>query len=328
MIGIEYNKLVLGKRKENKMIALLEKLLPVLLVMTIGWLLRKKHIISSGAINELKNIIVNVALPCILFLSFAQTTLEARYILVVVIVFGMCGALYAVGYLLSRRLPSTFGSIFTPWFMAGFEFGMIGIGLFGALWGTENLPLLMLIGLGHEFFAWFVCIPYIQFKNSGKFNLLEIVGKFLRTPVILGIFGGLIVNAVGLFPILESFFWGRSVISAMTSVSNIAVPLILMIVGYSLVFEKSNSKQMAAYLIARIALVLTIGTVALVLIKLLVGDFDPLLTIAFYAFVILPPSYLVPIMVKNNENDRHFFSQAVVYYTLISFAGYIVLMLL
>lgn len=310
------------------MIALLEKLLPVLLIMMIGWALRRKKVISSGAMNELKNIIVNVALPCILFLSFAKTTLEARYILVVVVVFGMCGALYSFGYLFRRRLPNTFGSIFTPWFMAGFEFGMIGIGLFGALWGTEKLPLLMLIGLGHEFFAWFICIPYIQFKNSGKFNLIETAGKFIRTPVILGIFGGLIVNATGLYPVIGSFFWGRSILSAMTSVSNIAVPLILMIVGYSLVFEKSNSKKMASYIIVRIALVLSIGTIALLLIKLLVGPIDPLFTTAFYAFIILPPSYLVPVLVKNNENDRHFFSQAVVYYTLISFAGYIVLMLI
>lgn len=85
---------------------------------------------------------------------------------------------------------------------------------------------------------------------------------------------------------------------------------------------------MASYIIVRIALVLSIGTIALLLIKLLVGPIDPLFTTAFYAFIILPPSYLVPVLVKNNENDRHFFSQAVVYYTLISFAGYIVLMLI
>jgi len=310
------------------MTALLEKLLPVLFMITIGWILRKRNIISGGAMNELKSIIVNVALPCILFLSFSKTALEARYIIIVVLVFGMCLALYSIGFLLRRKFPDTFGSIFTPWFLSGFEFGMVGIGLFAALFGSENLPLIMLIGLGHEFFAWFVAIPYVQFKNSGRFNLMETLSKFIRTPIILGIFGGLLANISGLYHLLETFFWGRAVFSAMTTLSNIGVPLVLMVVGYSLVIEKDNAKKIALNIIARLIPVLAIGIVVLILIRLLVGSIDPLFNVTFFAFLILPPSYLVPIYIKNDEAERHFFSQAVVYYTIVSFAGYIVLMLI
>jgi len=309
------------------MTALLEKLLPVLLIIAIGWILRKRKIISGGAMNELKNIIVNVALPCILFLSFSKTALEARYIIVVVLVFGMCLALYSVGFLLRRKFPDIFGSIFTPWFLSGFEFGMVGIGLFAALFGSENLPLIMLIGLGHEFFAWFVAVPYVQFKNSGRFNLMETLNKFVRTPIILGIFGGLLANISGLYHILETFFWGRALFSAMITLSNAGVPLVLMVVGYSLVIEKDNAKKIALNIIARLIPVLAIGTVILILIKMLAGPMDPLFNIAFFAFLILPPSYLVPIYIKNDEAMRHFFSQTVVYYTIVSFVGYVILML-
>lgn len=310
------------------MTALLEKLLPVLIILTIGWVLRKRKILSSSAMNELKNIVINVALPCLLFLSFAETALEAKYIIIVVLVFGMCLALYSIGFLLRRQLPGIFGSIFTPWFMGGFEFGMIGIGLFAALFGSENLPLIMLIGLGHEFFAWFVAIPYVQFKNSGRFNLIETLGRFIRTPVMLGIFGGLLVNITGLHDVLLTYFWGRSAFSAMTTISNVGVPLILMIVGYSLVIEKDNARKIALHIIARLIPVLAIGTIVALLIRQLVGEVDPLFNIAFYAFLILPPSYLMPVIVKDDESERHFLSQTVVYYTLVSFAGYIVLMLI
>lgn len=310
------------------MIALLEKLLPVLFIILIGWVLRKKNVISGTAVNEIKNIIVNVALPCILFLSFGKTTLEARYALVVVLIFLMLGVFYCTGFLLKTRRPNTFGSIFTPWFMTGFEFGMIGIGLFGALWGSDKLPLFMLIGLGHEFFAWFICIPYVQFKNSGIFDLKQTLKNFLKTPVILGILGGLFANITGLYAQIETVFWGRALFNAMTLLSNITVPLILIIVGYSLVIEKSHSIKMLYYLAIRIVLILSVGTVTLILINRLVGFIDPLFNIAFYGYILLPPSYLVPVLVKDDESERHFFSQAVVYYTLISFAGYIVLMLI
>ena len=310
------------------MSALLEKLLPVLIIITIGWILRKQKIISGGAMNELKNIIVNVALPCILFLSFSKTALEARYFIVVVLVFALCMALYGIGFFLQRRMPDIFGSLFTPWFMGGFEFGMVGIGLFSALFGAENLPLITLIGLGHEFFAWFVAIPYVQFKSSGKFKLSETLGKFVRTPVILGIMGGLLANFSGLYLFMQNFFWGRAIFSAMTTISNVCVPLILMVVGYSLVIEKDNARKIVLHILARLVPVLMIGTAVVFLVQMLIGPLDPLFNIAFYAFLILPPSYLVPIFVKDNEPERHFFSQAVVYYTIVSFAGYVVLLLI
>jgi predicted permease len=310
------------------MTALLEKLLPVLIILTVGWILRKKNIISAESVDELKQLIVNVALPCILFLSFSKTALEARYLLIVVFVFAICLSMYGFGFLLRRRLPGVFGSLFTPWFMSGFEFGMIGIGLFAALFGSENLPLITLIALGHEFFAWFVAIPYVQFKDSGRFHLIETLGKFIRTPVILGILGGLAANLSGLYAFLQTVFWGRSLLGAMTTISNMLVPLILIVVGYSLIIEKGNAGKVAGYIAARLILMLPVGAFFLFLIHTLVGQVDPLFNVAFYAFLILPPSYLIPVFVRDNEEERHFFSQTVVYYTLVSFMGYILLMLI
>lgn len=310
------------------MTALLEKLLPVLLIIAVGWLLRKKKIISGNTVDEIKQLIVNFALPFTLFLSFSKTALEARYILVVVFVFLLCMTMYGFGFLLKRRQPEVFGSLYTPWFMSGFEFGMIGIGLFAALFGTKNLPLITIIGLGHEFFAWFVAIPYVQFLSSGKYNLIETLGKFIRTPVILGILGGLIANASGAYAFLQSVFWGRAVLGAMLTVSNILVPLILMVVGYSLIIEKDNTSKIVKYIAARMVPILAVGTLFLFLIHVLIGSVDPLFNVAYYAFLILPPSYLIPVFVRDNEGERHFYSQTVVYYTILSFVGYIILLLL
>lgn len=309
------------------MTALLEKLLPVLMIIALGRLLRKKQILSAGAVNEIKNLIIQIALPFMLFLTFSKAVLEAKYIFVVVLMFLLCLIMYGLGFFLRRTAPKTFGSIFTPWFLSGFEFGMIGIGLFSALFGTENLPLITLIGLGHEFFAWFVAIPYVQFQSSGTFRLTETLSKFIRTPVILGILGGLIANLTGAYAFLEHVFWGNALLSAMATVSNILVPLILMVVGYSLMIEKGSTAKILKYIAARLIPLLVAGTLVLQLIHLLAAPTDPLFNIAFYAFLILPPSYLVPVLITNSEEDRHFFSQTVVYYTLISFLGYIVLLL-
>lgn len=310
------------------MSALLEKLLPVLITIAIGWILRKRNIVSVSAVNELKQLIVNVALPCILFLSFSKAALEARYVLIVVFVFAICLSMYGVGFFLKHKLPGMFGSLFTPWFLSGFEFGMIGVGLFPALFGYENLPLIALIGLGHEFFAWFIAIPYVQLQGSDRLSPTQTLGKFFRSPVILGILGGLAVNISGFYSFLQTEFWGRAVLDTMTALSNICVPLILIVVGYSLVVERENAGKIAWHIAAKLLPVLAISTLALSLVHALAGPVDPLFNLAFYAYFILPPSYLVPVFIRDNEAERHFFSQAVVYYTIVSFIGYIILMLI
>ena len=236
--------------------------------------------------------------------------------------------MYGFGFLLKRTQPGIFGSLYAPWFLSGFEFGMIGIGLFAALFGAENLPLITLIGLGHEFFAWFVAIPYVQFASGGRFNLAETLGKFIRTPVILGIFGGLLANVTGAYAFLQTVFLGRAVLGTMLSVSNILVPLILMVVGYSLVIERDNTSKVIKYIAARLIPLLAAGTLILFLIHAFVGPVDPLFNVAYYAFLILPPSYLIPVFVRDNEGERHFYSQTVVYYTIISFIGYVILLLM
>lgn len=310
------------------MSSLLEKLLPVIIILAIGWFIRKKDIISGGTINEIKQLIVNIALPCILFLSFATTALEIRYIMIVVLMFALCMCMYGFGFLLKRMIPRTFGSFYTPWFMSCFEFGMIGIGLFAALFGQENLPLITLIGLGHEFFNWFIAIPYVQLKDTGKYSLTDTLRKFLRSPVILGILAGLAANLTGFYSFLQTVFWGRAVLGSMTTISSICVPLILMVVGYSLTIEKDSVAKIVSHIAVRLIPILAVGTLVLFLIRTLVGPVDPLFNVAFFAYLILPPSYLIPVMVKDDESERHFYSQAVVYYTFLSFIGYIFLLLI
>lgn len=128
---------------------LVRKLLPIFILLLIGFLLNKTKLLTDSVIDGLKNIIIKVALPAVLFDAFASMTLQVSYLLIFIVMFIFCILLYGIGSMLNRYFPNTFSQYYTKGYMTGFEFGMIGVGLFGAIWGVEKLPVIMLVGFGH-----------------------------------------------------------------------------------------------------------------------------------------------------------------------------------
>ncbi len=303
------------------MAILFEKIFPVFIVLTLGMLLRKKNIVSVPVMAEVKNLLINLALPSILFLSFSHAELEARYILLFVIMFAVCTACYIVGLLLKKFIPSTFHSFFTPWFVTGYEFGMIGIALFTSIWGIENLSVFMIIGLAHEFFAWFVCIPYVQYKLKGSVNIGAAIKDFFSSPVMISILAGILANVTGLYDWASGILIGSAIFNAMDILAALGTPLILLIVGHSMVFEKMKLSKAISYTVMRAVCIGGFGLIALQIIHATFTGLDPMFDIAFYTFLVLPPSYMLPVLTQDPE-EKKFFSQITVYYTALSFIVY------
>ena len=63
-------------------IILLQKVLPVFLVLMLGVLLRKKQIISREGINALKTTAVNIALPAVMVNAFATAEYTLKSVIV------------------------------------------------------------------------------------------------------------------------------------------------------------------------------------------------------------------------------------------------------
>lgn len=309
------------------MTELLNKLLPILFLILIGVGTRKTGILTDQVIIGLKNIIVKITLPLILFKSFGEMAMQASYVVLFVLTFLYCAVLYIIGDGLHKWLPKTFARRTSGGFFTGFEFGMIGVGLFGAIWGIENLPVIMLLGFGHELFIWFVYVPLITMKNEGAFSLGATVKSFLKSPTIIGIVVGVSANLLNIYDAFGATLIGGAVYGTIDFLIPLTAPLILMVIGYSLSFKKMDYKEAAIYIVGRWVLVLVIGVPFLMVIQWLVPNLDSLFVTAFFAFILLPAPYVLPLFIKEAK-ESEFFSQLLVYSTVTSFIGYVVLMAL
>ncbi len=303
---------------------LLRRLLPIFFLLAIGFIAKHKKIFQESFIEGLKTLIVKIALPAVLFDAFSKMTLQTSYLLLFILVFFYCCLLYILGHMLHKLFPNIYRRAYTAGYFTGFEFGMIGVGLFGAIWGMDKLPIIMLIAFGHELFIWFFFVPLISRKKDHRFNLIDILWQFLKTPTIIAIISGILINLSGIYPKIEQSSIGGSILAVIEFLKPLTSPLILIVIGYTLTFRRENLQEMAVYIFSRLALVMVLGAILLLTVRFLIPDLDALFDQAFYAFILLPAPYILPLYIQDKK-ETAFFTQLLVYSTAVSFIGYTIL---
>ena len=71
----------------NTIVLLLQKVLPVFLVLFLGMLCRRKSLLTREGINALKKVAVDIALPAVMFSAFATAEYSVQSICVPLTIF-------------------------------------------------------------------------------------------------------------------------------------------------------------------------------------------------------------------------------------------------
>jgi predicted permease len=294
---------------------------PIVLLIIVGYVLRRTGILSDRGVAEVKTLIVNVALPAVLFVAFLTIEFDSRYlglfVFMPIVLFGLLG----FGYLFERvpgmRRP-------TPFLMTGFEFGMLGIGLFGTAYGMEHLGTISVVGLPHELFIWFVFVALLRSRYGGASSLGETLRSFVTSPVIVAIVLGTVLNLTGAKVWITSAVVPSAVIAALEMLGGIVGPLILIVIGHGTRISRKGIGEAAPLVLVRLAVVLAIGIGVVPIVTERVLGLAPIFTHAVFTFLILPPPFIVPLFVPEDEREDLSFSNNVLsVYTLFSVAVFI-----
>ena len=115
----------------------LGRVLPILLLVGLGVLLRRSGLIRASTVDDLRELILTLTLPATLFLAFLRAPLEPGYAVVIAGVFGACIAVLmtapAVCRMVRVQAPTA------RFLMAGFEAGMLGYAIYGAVFGAAAI---------------------------------------------------------------------------------------------------------------------------------------------------------------------------------------------
>lgn len=305
---------------------ILSKVLPVIILIIFGAILRKIGFIEQNTVSGLKKIAVNITLPAALFLTFVKTTFESRYMLIFLSVFLVCIIMLLLGTVIKKSLKQS--NKYYPTIFSGFETGMMGYSLFAVVYGSANIYKLAIIDLGQVVFVFFVLISYLQKLNGKSANAKELTLSFIKSPVILSIILGITVSFMSDFssissPVVNSIFETLRLLSEMT------MPIICIAIGYEL---KINLKEIGGPLLATvIRMVLLLGMAyainEIVIDRLL--NLDNTFKIALYTMFLLPPPFIIPIyMDEKEEKNKQFILNTLSISIIFSLLAFIALIIL
>jgi hypothetical protein len=211
-----------------------------------------------------------------------------------------------------------------PFLVTGFEYGMLGVGLFGSAYGLENIGYLAIMDLGHELFIWFIFVSLLLSKRSGTQDIKQLIRNFLKSPVIIAIFLGIFLNLTGLGKFLYDFAITEAVISTIKLLGQLTIPLILLVVGYGIHFQKSFLKDLPVLLIARLVVLIPMAFLGGIFMDKVLG-LDEVFKVALFTLFILPPPFIIPIYIPQHcKKERLYVNNSLTSYTIISIIIFII----
>lgn len=309
------------------MTEIISRVLPILLLITIGFGLRRTKFISESTVGDLRKLVVNLALPAVLFTSFLEIEFDSNDVAIVVVTFVLCVALYGIGRALQARFGA--GHEYFPFLMTGFESGMLGISLFGSAYGLSQVGYFAVVDLGHELFIWFFFLALLLAKRDGIQSPGRLFGAFIRSPVIIAIIAGIVASLAGLRDALYDGPIVGGVMNTLVFLAALTVPLILLIVGYGIQLDRRGIREAATPVAIRLAILLPLAFLLPVLLLDSLLDGNQYSQAALFTLLILPPPFIIPLYMKPDMPDeQRYVNNVLSLYTVVSivlFVGYVMI---
>ena len=296
-------------------IHIISRLLPVVLLIILGFLLKKTGTITPAGTDIIKKLIVNVGLPSVFFLSFLRTKLDLSFIYIIAGMFLLNVLLLMFGKTAGKINRN---NIYSPFLFSGFEYGMFAIGVFTAAYGENAIAPIAVVDLGHELFIWFVYVTALMSVSKKKIPARKTIYSFATSPIILSILLGILGNILGLDKIFETNAVLTGIGTTLAMLGNITAPLILITIGAGIRFSRKGIKFSLLTLAVRIPVVLILYIVlSAVILKVLNLPFS--YSAGLFTILIAPPPFIIPLFIpESKEPQRAEISSVLTLYTLVS----------
>lgn len=291
---------------------------PIVSLLILGVLFKRKSILSSEQIEGLKFVSMNLFLPVVLFRTFLLNDYSFSTLTYLFVLYPICLVMLLCGYLLNKKIKADRS---VPFLMTGFEVGMLGYALYGFL-NHDDLSALALLDFGHSIFMFSTYFVLLN-MSFGKGSVSDSVLSTIRSPFFIAFASGLLLGILEIGKALETSVFMACLDSLYTIFSKALSATILISLGYGIEVRKEVLAKSILLCLARILLSVIGCLLAVHFFSLTIGMNRELLA-AILVFFVLPPTYTVSAYVKE-EQSMKLVSTMSSLYTILSVLAYFVI---
>ncbi len=287
---------------------ILIKVIPILVVISLGYILTRVGILKDNMVDAFKKIVVNVTLPVSLFSSFIKIRFKAEYLLIFLSVFVACIVLFIIGKIITKVFKIR--SKYFPFLLTGFEAGMMGYALFMTVFGRESAANFGIVDIGQVSFVFLIFVPMLinlNSKEKGFSSISQSLKIVVKSPVIWAIVLGLTGSLLGIWTYEDTLIF-ESIDNVFTFISTPTAFLICLVIGSGLKLSLDNIKMELATATLKVTCALAMAFALKYLVFIPLGVDKQIIT-ALFVLSILPAPFVIPVFMQNpSEEDRSYVS--------------------
>ncbi|KAB7786411.1 AEC family transporter [Methylorubrum populi] len=274
--------------------AVLLALLPVVVLIALGLLLRRRRFVEDGFWPQAERLGYFVLLPCLFFRGLATARIEALPVGELALTLILSTVIVAALVVALRPLMNVDGPAFTSVFQGSVRFNnYVGVTLAGSLFGAQGIALAAICNAAIVPTVNVLCVLVFARHGSAKLTGRGILKQVATNPLVTSSLAGLAFQMLGLGlpPGLEP---------AMKALGAASLPLGLLCIGAALEF--GAVRQWLGPVASSSLMKFLAMPVATVLVAMLTGLKGPALTTALF-FQVLPTASSAYIMARQLGGD-------------------------
>lgn len=281
----------------DKVITVLQVVMPIFIVVFLGMLAKKRHIVSEKDVQGVQNCVVKFCLPCVLFNAClsAQISMESIASMILVFVSVVLTCLWAFRFGRKKFPYHNF-----PMFYSAMETGMLGIPLFMILFGAEQVYRMSVLDVAQAVVG-ILTMAILSTKTDGDLGPGEVVKRVLSSPLLIMAALGLVLNLSGIAALLKPSGMLMVVTACTEFLAQPVSVLMIFSVGYNFSLEKESRRKVLQAASLRFAVFAVIG-ILVQLVLFLIPGVDRLTRVALLMYYTLPASYMAPGLGRSQED--------------------------
>jgi predicted permease len=233
---------------------ILKTILPIFVIIFLGWGLRQIHFMQEGFLKPANRLVYYVAIPAMIFREIAEAELVQHFSLILVvatlaplIIVALAGLILVRGIKLERYRVGSF-------LQCSFHgnLGYIGLAVSFYFLGDEGFTRASILAgflILLQNFLSVVALSRFNKEPNQTISTLSIIRRVLLNPIIISAMAGMTISLTGLdLPVILD--------RSLKILSGMALPLALLVIGTSISFAQMRQQLRVTTLISILKLML------------------------------------------------------------------------